>query len=183
MRKIIVAVCLLLLTVSFGQRALAQDEPKPADTAKLPEPPAHFYHLDFVVQELGAEGKPTNSRTYAVTVSTDPRWFTSIRINSRVPVPVGTSTNPQIQYENVGVSFDANQAREIGRLLAFDLKADVRTLAAPSGSDQPSAPVIRQNQWQSGVLIPIGKATVVFTSDSLDSKGGMQVLVTATALQ
>ena len=33
------------------------------------------------------------------------------------------------------------------------------------------------------VLIPIGKATVVFTSDSLDSKGSMQVVATVTPLQ
>lgn len=183
MRKVILVSCVLLLTASFGHTLFAQDEPKPADTAKATESPAHFYHLDFVLQELGDDGKPTNSRTYAVTVSTDPRWFTSIRINSRVPVNTGSPTNAQFQYENVGVSFDANQAHEIGRLLAFDLTADVHTLATPSASEQSLAPVIRQNRWQSGVLIPIGKPTVVFTSDSLDSKGSMRVLVTATPLQ
>jgi hypothetical protein len=33
------------------------------------------------------------------------------------------------------------------------------------------------------VLIPIGKPSVVFTSDSLDNKGSMQLVVTATPLQ
>jgi len=44
-------------------------------------------------------------------------------------------------------------------------------------------PVVRQNKWQAAVLIPVGKPTVVFTSDALDSKGTMQLVVTATSLQ
>jgi hypothetical protein len=43
-------------------------------------------------------------------------------------------------------------------------------------------PTIRQNRWQAVVLIPIGQPTVVFTSDALDSKGSMQLVVTATRL-
>jgi hypothetical protein len=37
--------------------------------------------------------------------------------------------------------------------------------------------------WDAPVLIPIGKPTVVFSSDALESKGGMQLVVTATLLQ
>lgn len=40
--------------------------------------------------------------------------------------------------------------------------------------------MISQNTWQSRVLVPIGKRTVVFTSDSLDSKGSTRVVVTVT---
>jgi hypothetical protein len=54
---------------------------------------------------------------------------------------------------------------------------------APAKDPNLHQPVIRQNKWQAGVLIPVGKATVVFASDSLDSKGGMQVVVTASPLQ
>jgi hypothetical protein len=42
---------------------------------------------------------------------------------------------------------------------------------------------MRQNKWEAVVLIPIGKSTVVFSSDDLDNKGSMQMLVTATLLQ
>jgi hypothetical protein len=42
--------------------------------------------------------------------------------------------------------------------------------------------VIRQNSWQASVLIPVGKPTVVFSSDALENKGGMQVSMTATRL-
>jgi hypothetical protein len=44
-------------------------------------------------------------------------------------------------------------------------------------------PVIRQSLWQGSVVIPIGKPTVAFSSDTVDSKGGMQLVVTATPLQ
>ena len=42
MRKLTVILGLLLLTLSFEQKANAQDTPKPA------APPAHYYHLALV---------------------------------------------------------------------------------------------------------------------------------------
>lgn len=197
MRKTPIIFCLLFLFLTFGPGAIAQDdsktqdEPKAQATTKAPATPAHFYHLDFVVQELGADGKPTNSRTYTTTVSTDPLFPASIRVNSRIPVATGTYSsgevksslvNTQFQYQNVGVNIDVRTTREIGRQLSFDLTADISSVAANSDPDLHQ-PIFRQNRWQAGVLIPIGKPTVVFTSDSLDSKGSMQVVVTATPLQ
>ena len=44
-------------------------------------------------------------------------------------------------------------------------------------------PVIRQNKWRADLIMPLGKETTIFTSDSLDSTGSIQVLATATALQ
>ena len=43
--------------------------------------------------------------------------------------------------------------------------------------------MVRQNKWDSTVLIPIGKATVVYSADDLDSKGKMQVEVTAVRVE
>jgi hypothetical protein len=80
------------------------------------------------------------------------------------------------------VNIDAHNAHEMGHQLSLDLVADVSSIA-PTDDGRIHRPVIRQNKWQSSVLIPVGKATVVFTSDSLDSKGSMQVVATATALQ
>jgi hypothetical protein len=178
MRKSILICCLFVLTVFLGQSAFAQDSPKTQEPAKTSEVPAHFYHLDFVVQEMGADGKVTNTRSYTATVSTDIRdRGTSIRTNSRIPVPSGA----QFQYVDVGVNIDARNVRELGRQLSLDLVADVSSVAATNDPNLHQ-PVIRQNKWQAGVLIPIGKATVVFTSDALDSKGSMQVVVTATSL-
>ncbi len=191
MRKITLIFFALVLTASFGRFAFAQDAPQASEPAKAAEAPAHFYHLDFVVQEMGGDGKPTNSRSYAATVSTDIHdRGTSIRTGSRIPVTTGSSSsssnqalvNTQWQYQDVGVNIDAHHVHELGRQLSLDLVAEVSSVGTTSDPNLHQ-PVIRQNKWQAPVLIPIGKATVVFTSDSLDSKGSMQVVVTATPLQ
>ncbi|MGA8089362.1 MAG: hypothetical protein WCA10_18965 [Terracidiphilus sp.] len=192
MRKLTLICCLAFFTMALGQRSFAQESAPAPEPTKASQAPARFYHLDFVVQEMGPDGKPTNSRSYAATVTTDPRdQGTSIRTTSKIPVATGSFSggsesqalvNMNYQYINVGVNIDAHNTREIGRQLSLDLVADVSSMAG-SNEASPHQPVIRQNKWQASVLIPIGKATVVFTSDSLDSKGSMQVVVTATTLQ
>jgi hypothetical protein len=189
MRKLTFIGCLVFFTMLFGPKCLAQEATNDSGPTKVSQGPAHFYHLDFVIQETGADGKPTNSRTYTATVSTDSRDHgTSIRTNSRIPIPISSSSegqalvNTQFQYVDVGVNIDAHNAREIGRQLSLDLVADVSSVA-PTTDVRIHQPVIRQNKWQASVLITIGKAVVVFTSDSLDSKGSMQVVVTATPMQ
>jgi len=193
--QIALTCCFAVLVSSWGGKVFAQESDKSPEAAKAPEPPAHFYHLEFLVQETGPDGKPTNSRTYSGTVSTSrtDRGF-SMRTGSRVPIVTGmTSVDNknmpvQFQYIDVGVSIDARDARETGDKLALSLNADISSLADPAGSAiassaNNSAPVVRQNKWQAGVLIPIGKSAVVFTSDVLDSKGGMQLVVTATPIR
>jgi len=191
MRKIVLFCCLVFVAMLYGPKSLAQDSTSAAEPAKASQGPAHFYHLEFVVQEMGTDGKATNSRSYTATVSTDPHDHgTSIRTNSRIPVPTGSFSggenapliNTQFQYVDVGVNIDAHNAHENGRQLSLDLVADVSSVA-PTGDARIHQPVIRQNKWQASVLIPIGKPVVVFTSDSLDSKGSMQVVATATPLQ
>lgn len=190
MRKTIMIHCVLLLTLTWANKALAQESSKPADVPRVPETPAHFYHLEFVVQETGADGKPTNSRTYSGTVSTSrtDRGF-SMRTGSRVPVATGgASANSTVQpapfqYIDVGVNIDARDAQEQSDKLALNLIADISSLANSASPVQGAAPVIRQNRWQAAALVPIGKPTVVFTSDVLDSKGGMQVVVTVTPVR
>lgn len=188
MRKFALVCCFAFLTLSFGQRSFAQESTPAAEPTKTAQAPVHFYHLDFVVQELGADGKPTNSRSYTATVSTDSRDHgTSIRTGSKIPItnPSGNSAavmNTPFQYVDVGVNIDVHSAREVGHQVSLELIADVSSMAAPNDANIHH-PVIRQNRWQAIALIPIGKATVVFTSDSLDTKGSMQVVATVTPLQ
>ncbi len=192
MRKtayIVFACCLVLISGSAG-RLLAQDSEKAPESSKAPEPPAHFYHLEFVVQETGPDGKPTNSRTYSGTVSTSrtDRGF-AMRTGSRVPVTTGAPSSEnkgmpvQFQYIDVGVNIDAQSARESGDKLALWLVADISSLADAATSSNNGAPVVRQNRWQASVLLPIGKPTTVFTSDVLDNKGAMQLVVTVTPVK
>lgn len=184
MRRMIFISCLLLFGFAYPSRAQAQDEPKPAEAAKAAEPTTHYYHLELVVQELGKDGKPTNSRTYTTTVSTSTREMASIRTSSKIPIvtsETGSPSNFQYQYQNVGVNIDAQHAHEVGGELSLDLTADISTVADTDA--RLRAPIIRENRWQSVILIPVGKPAVVFTSDALDSKGSMQLVVTATPMQ
>jgi hypothetical protein len=193
------AICsVLLLLLPLGNAAAQdaakpQEAVKPTEASKAQEPPAHYYHLDFLLQELGVDGKPVNSRSYTTILSTDPRDpYMSIRTGSRVPVvtsakqtdPAGERPETQYQYLNVGVTIGARGAREIGTQLAIHLNADESSLA-PVSPAAPAAvdPVIRQNSWEAIVLIPIGKPTIVFSSDTLESKGRTQLVVTAIPLQ
>ena len=188
MRKITVFFCLLVVALNVSQRATAQDPDtaaKPQESAKTPEPPAHFYRLDLVLQQIGPDAKPTNSRSFTTTISTDRRdnsTNTEIRTGARVPIQTGGPSS-QFQYQDVGINFDARNARETGGKLTFYLAADVNSVAAPKDPSTTGPPVTEQNKWQSNVLVPIGKATTVFSSDDIQSKGGMQLVVTATLLQ
>jgi hypothetical protein len=182
MHRMTMLCCLLLLAFSCENKALSQEAAKAApETAKSSEAPVHYYHLEFVVQELGETGKVVNSRSYATTTSTDRTdAFVSIRTGSKVPIQIAAEN---IQYMDVGINFDVHKVHEINGKLAFDLSAELSNLAAPAGVSQPSTPVVRNNRWQAPVLVPLNKPTVVFTSDSLDTKGSMQIVLTATLVQ
>lgn len=191
MRKIVVFWSLLLFILAFTSGAGAQDKSDKAPAAAAPAEPLHYYHFDFVVEDLNAAGTVINSRSYSTTVDTEPHYLTSIRAGSRVPIATASYvakatpapvTQTQFQYVDVGVDFDVRDVHEVGGQLAFDLTANLSGVSSPSDPNLHQ-PVFRLNKWQSRVLIPIGKRTVVFTSDSLDSKGSTRVVVTATPLE
>ncbi len=95
MRKRTIVCCLLLLAPALTLHARAQDTAKAPEAAKAPEPPTHYYRLEFVIQEVGSDGKPTNSRTYTTTVSTGRMdHYGAIRTGSRVPIITGALHGP-----------------------------------------------------------------------------------------
>lgn len=178
MRKTIFVLCVLLAASAYTPALRAQDN-NTQSTAKPAEPP-HFYHLKLVVQELDADGKITNSRSYFTTVSTDKYSHNSIRTTSRVPVPAGAGGG--YRYEDVGINFDVHGVHEYGRQLSLDIQAVVDGYVSVPAGSAVQGPVLRHNQWEAPVLIPIDKPAVIFTSDSPDSKGVMQVVATATPI-
>jgi hypothetical protein len=192
MQKATVACLLLLVTAGFGHKSIAQDQPiNQSPGAHESAPPEHFYHLDFVVEDLNADGKVVNNRSYSTTVSTTSHGTMSIRSGSKIPIITGSSSdgkepsasvNTQFQYIDVGADFDIRDVHEVTSQLAFDVTAALSSVAAARDPNL-NEPVIRQDKWQAVVLIPIGKQSVVFSSDSVDSKGSTRVLVTATAIQ
>jgi hypothetical protein len=182
MRKMamgVVVIAMVLATV--GVRA--QDTAKEAAGTS----PERFYRLNFTVEEVNDAGKVANTRTYVATISTGHPGGQQIRTGSRIPVATGSHDgSTQFQYVDVGVNFDVRFVKEIGDKVSFALTAEVSSLAQEEHAVQGSPvgdPVIRQNKWDSSVLIPIGKPTLVFSADDLDSKGKMQVELTAIKVE
>jgi hypothetical protein len=180
MRKIAVLCSLLMLIPVFAPSAGAQEKAEKAPATAAPAEPVHYYHFDFLVEDLDTAGKVVNSRSYTTQVDTEPHYIASLRAGSRIPIATETAAgNTQYQYIDLGVKFDIRDPHEVGRQLAFDLTSELSGETSPSEGDLHE-PVLRQNKWQSRVLVPIGQRTVVFTSDSLDSKGSTRVVVTVT---
>ena len=189
MKKMAMGVAAVWVAVAVG--LLVPPNLRAQDTAKMPEPTTtpveHYYRLDFVVQELTEAGTVNNSRRYVALLETGSSGQ-QIRTGSRIPVATGAGNmSTQIQYVDVGVNFDVRQAREVGDKLRFNVKAEISSIADDNSGGASGHlvgdPVIRQNRWDSVVLIPVGKPTVVFSADDLDSKGKMQVELTATKVE
>lgn len=154
-----------------------------------PTPPQHFYRLHFAVEELDAAGKVTNTRTYEETVATGNGSDQQIKTGSRIPVATGSYAasgtpanlaNTQFQYIDLGVDLAIFHPVEHSDSLSFRLRAEITSIARQTEIGGINEPVIRQNTWDSTLTVPEGKPTIVYSSDDLDSKGKMQVEVTAT---
>lgn len=179
-RTLILASALFLLAATL-----------PAHAQNPPDHPAKaFYHLKFVVEELGPSGQIVNTRTYQTAVATDSGTQT-IKTGSRVPIATGSyggsdtkPENVQFQYIDLGTELQVRDLEVDGDSLALYVDATLSSLAGhPETIEGVQEPVIRQNTWNSEVLIPLNKPTVIFSSDDLDSKGRMQIEVTATRLR
>lgn len=196
MRKTTIVSILLLVITAFAHRSLAQDQPSnQSPGAHESAPPEHFYHLAFVIEDVNAEGKVVNSRSYSTVVSTNAHGRTmSIRSGSKVPFATGSysgggdgkdasaAVNVQYQYEDVGADFDIREVHEVSGQLAFDVTAVLSSVAAAL-DPHLHEPVIRQDKWEAFAVIPIGKQSAICSSDSVDSKGSTRVLVTATLIE
>ena len=179
MRKLasVYTVLILLTLTLYPAPATAQESKTPE--AAAPKADAHYYHLEFLLKELDDSGKVINSRTYDTNLATDGK-FSSVRAGTKIPVR--TNDKDEIQYLDLGVNIDCGSAHETPQGLGLHISAEISSIASPTSGEIPS-PVVRQNRWQSMVLVPIGKPTVVFSSDNLENKGKMQVEVTATPIR
>ena len=140
-----------------------------------------FLHISFVVKELD-EGKATNARNYSTIITTgkNPRKAT-LRTGSKVPIPNGPG---QITYIDLGANFDCLFLQRVGNSVMLFISADISSVAATTAEalSGSSGPVIRQNKWESNVIVPLGKPTTIYSSDDLSSKRKMQIEVTATPI-
>ena len=159
----------ILALMLVAGACLAQD----ADKSELEK----FFRLDFVVKELDA-GKTVNSRSYFMIVGTPDKGVREIRTGNKVPFEVSTGNWTQI---DVGTSFDCSRVKEVPDGLSLIVTAEVTSiLENPTAG--PSHPIVRQNKWNSTVMVPLRKPTVIFSSDDVASKRQMQVELTATPI-
>jgi hypothetical protein len=181
MRKLasVYPVLILLTLVLFAAPATPQDAKSAEAQASAPKPEAHYYRLEFVLKELDGDGRVINSRNYQTSVSTDGRT-SYVRAGTKIPIRVNDKDN--IQYLDIGVNIDCEMARETAQGLALQIKSEISSLANPPAGNEASTPMVRQNVWQSMTQLPIGKPTVIFSSDNLENKGRMQVEVTAVPI-
>jgi len=180
MRRSPIAVVLILVSfMLLGGTVRAQEAKAPDNKPSETRPDPHYYRLEFVLKELGDDGRVVNSRTYYTDVATVGR---SSQVRAGTKIPVRTNDKNEIQYLDVGVNIDCDSAHETPQGLGLHISAEISSIATPTSGEVPS-PVVRQNRWSSEALLPIGKLTVLFSSDNLENKGRMQVEVTATPIR
>jgi hypothetical protein len=171
----IIKLVLLMAALAAASFSQSDEAKKPAPTP----PEKKFYRLDLAVKELDG-GKTVNSREYFMIVSTG-HENNQLRTGTKLPY----GSEDKRSYMDVGLSFDCREVSpsssgELSMILAADISSvadgDLKSATA-------SLPVLRTNRWSSGVLVPLGRSTVVFSSDDLASKRRMQLEVTATPLK
>lgn len=188
MKKTAIVLVLILFAVPALMRAQDHAQESVTTNSNTANPPEHFYKLNFTVEEINEAGKISNARTFVTHLKTAPGFTQSIRTGDRIPIQTGASTagnaqNVQFQYVDLGVDIDIAQLKESGNQLSFRLTANVSSFAKSELIGGVNEPVIRQKKWDSAVLVPVGKPTVVFSADDLEDKGKMQVEVTATRIE
>jgi hypothetical protein len=191
MRKFLTCLCLLFLLPAFSPKAQSQPASNESDSAKASAAPAHYYSLKFVLEELDSAGKPVNSRSFVTSVSTPLFQSSSIVTGSRIPLATASQGSKdgsdkfstEFTYIDVGVKITTREVHEDGDRLSLNLDTVVSSLGAPTMLAGVAEPLLHNNQWRGTVLVPIGKPATVFKSDSLDSKGSMQLVVTATRVE
>jgi hypothetical protein len=179
--RAIVRLCFALLLGTSSFVASAQTDAQTAPVATRAN--QHFYQLVFRVQEVDADGKITNTRTYSAITGNYDRDAQMRTIRTGTRVPIRTTDKGDWQYLDVGVNIDFQNPIEVGDELMIPISAQISSLV-PTPRDAASGdPAIRQNTWRAEAKIALGKPTVIFSSDNLDDKGKLQLELTATRMK
>jgi hypothetical protein len=140
-----------------------------------------FYQLSFVIKEVENE-RVINTRSYSMIVQGMEQ--SSIRAGEKVPFSSTSGANTEWQQINVGVNIDCKQLEVTGNRASLDIKAEISSVMESSKADSPppSLPIIRNNQWESKVVVPVKQASVLFSSDDTASKRTMRLELTVTPI-
>ena len=178
----LLAIAVLGIGTCFGQApGPGVGGPSQTERAKPVDAAPQFYRLDFVVRELDND-KVINSRTYTSTLAVGAAP-SSIRSGSRIPVATGSPTGTQYQYYDLGVNIDYRDARELAAgLLTLTLNVDISSVVVTKDTTSQLPPVVRNTRWTSPVVVPVKKATTVYSSDDASGNRKVQMQLTATPL-
>lgn len=174
------AICVLALAVFTSLTCLAQ-----ATAAEKKSSPAsevaqkRYYELNFVVREL-ENGRVINTRSYSIIYSNERG---SLRAGEKVPFNSGAPGSTQWQQLDVGVNIDSRSLEEMGDRVSLCITADISSILSNGDENRAPVPVLRNNRWDSRVLVPIRQPTVVFSSDDPASKRKMQLQLTVTPVR
>ena len=178
-----IAICAMLCPIL----APAQDKPKAPEVA-----PTH-YKLVYRMLQMGADGKVSNSHSYStIIVADDPNATRSkIRNGDHIPVATGeASTNvngrnvvTQYQYQEVGTNIDTNSPSLHHGQLSLYVSADSSAVIKSAPDSSILAPAIRHLSWESNVVVPLDKPTIIFTSDNVSDIGKTELELTATPIK
>lgn len=174
MRLAILAPCTLSLALLFPAVAPAQE--KPAEMAAS----AHF-KLVFHLLQLDANGKVTNSRTYASLIATHgDRALAIARIRSGDRIPIQTELG-KYEYVDVGTNIDAVQASVQDSQLSMHISAESSS-AVKTSDPLHLLPLLRSTRWEANVAVPLDKPTIIFSSDNVSDTGKTELELTATQI-
>jgi hypothetical protein len=158
-------------------------EKKPPSAPVAERGPKNFYQLSFVARELENE-RVVNSRLYSIILSSGNERG-SIRAGQRVPFSTASGEKTEWQQIDVGVSIDCGKLEELGDKVALHVLAEISNLAETHGDNTPppALPIIRQNRWESTVVLPLKQPTVLYSSDDPASKRKMQLQLTVAPIR
>lgn len=175
---------MLKWTIAFILAAspqLANAQTAPVETTKAAESKT-FYEMLFVVREVKDE-KVVNTRTYSIIASTNTSARnSSLRAGERVPYASDEGATTNWQQVEVGVGIDCGNLELVGDRLSLRIAATVDSIA-PTDDKNARRPVIRNNRWDSLVIVPLKRPTIIFSSDDPFSSQKMQLQLTVTPLR
>jgi hypothetical protein len=177
MFKQLTVAAILTIAVLTPRSTFAQANTDDNTTPSLEK----HYHLYFVVKEAEA-GKVINSRSYSMIIGINDH--AAIRSGTHVSVNMssGPNTSQYVQID-VGVKIDCYHAKEFNNRLTLQVTAEISSIAEPNEGSHPGGPLVRQNRWESNVVILLKQPTTIFSSDDLASKRNMQLEITATPIK
>lgn len=191
-KRIKFASLLLVLAFAFSATGWSQETQK-TDINSCQQSPERYFRLTFRVLDISPQDKVVDSKSYDTIIATGPKSqvTSSIRTGDRVPVATGTYSgsaipnnlvNTQFQYIDIGTKIDATRAAVTDQMLRLHVTADISSMSRTETIGSVHEPVIRQTSWESNVTVPIGKATLIFSSDDSSDKGKTELELTATPI-